>query len=179
MTDRTVYRKKERVQPPEIPAPEMTPLQKIVAAQTEAITVAGEPKADDEWNHESDDDQQSTNTGSIVSIERFGETKIRQTMNLRLQAKGKFVKEPLKHTLDTEDDQDDEDERYSIVQSLRSRVTSTYEFSLPDDTIASDEHVEDLLNQAIMDDALVQHQQSDRKRPKKLLLGIIIKIFFA
>lgn len=174
LTDRTVYRKRERHQPDEIPAPPMTPLQKIVAAQNEQVMVEKNKPVECDWGHDSDDDDQITNTGSIASISSVGGSKIRQTLDLRLKAKGKSVKVPLKPSLKTTEDSDsesDSEERYSIVRSLRSRRTSIYETSLPPETIATDDHVEDLLNQAILDETLDEIQQSQRKRPKNLLLG--------
>ena len=134
-----------------------------------------------EWSSLASGPSLAITTGSIASTQVSGVSKIRQTVNLALDRKGKLNKPDIAPLVIPEG-VDERQNQYSVRASLRTRSEApsvSTVTSLPDgSTIAPDDHVEDLLNQAIMsvDTVLEDIQQTSRKRPKNLLLG---KIDFA
>lgn len=193
LTALSSYVNKPRYQPPEIPETELNPLQLLAEQKrqeqeslearrknrddrepkekiTSRLSVLGDGTGSD-WT-DKDDGTSLATTATVATISRNDDLKIRQVIHLDSMPKSSDLQNPS----DDSDTVVNSDKSGDIAMQLdleeRERLLDgSDEFSLPSETEAREDHIEDLLNQAVMDTTLEELQSLSRKRPKGLLLG--------
>ena len=195
MTALSSYVNRPRYQPPEEPEVPLNPLQQLAEQArreqeqlyhhrdqreqketepkekiTSRLSVLGDGTGSD-WT-DKDDGTSLASTATVATISRNDDAKIKQVFHLDTMRDASGIPNPLTHgEVVVKSDSQSEVE---VQVDLQSRTRSSEEpddFSLPSETVAQEDHIEDLLNQAVIDDALEQIQSLSRKRPKGLLLG--------
>ena len=190
------YVKRPRYQPPEEPEVELNPLQKLAEKarqERDAQYIAGcesnnrderEPKekitsrlsvlgdgTGSDWT-DKDDGTSLASTATVATISRNDDRKIQQVFNLDTIQDLSGLKNPLVNTDSIVKTDINGETGMQLDLQHRERITvGSDEFSLPSETEAQEDHIEDLLNQAVLDTTLEEIQSLSRKRPKGLLLG--------
>ena len=153
-----------------MPIKKQEPKEKI----TSRISVLGDTGSS--WSSVASGPSLATTTATIASIAKSTGSKIHQRIQLALEAKGKLPK--ASRSSDSEEEAEKKPEPISILKNLRIRsghldTRTLSNVNTEGDTIAKPDHVDELLNQAIMsvDTVLQDMAETNRKRPKNMMLG--------
>ena len=166
----STYVKLPRAQEPAIEEEEKTPLRKAVERQQERedqVLLSGN------WT-DREEPPSLASTATTATITKVDGEEMKQVLmlNPEVQSGRPNLTNPLDSSK-TEIVIDDNDNNQLVIplQERERSNTSSDDFSLPADTIAQEDHIDDMLNQAILDTTLEDIQSLTRKRPKGLLLG--------
>ena len=171
----------ERSKPTEVvepaPMPKPLPPKKIeepVEKITSRISVLGDTGSS--WSSVVSGTSLATTTATITSITKSTDSKLKQRLTAALVRKGKLPPPGLEE--EAEEEEEKKPEKVSILRNLRIRSGRISERTISNvdsegNTIGKPEHVDELLNQAILsvDKVLKDMVDTARRRPKNLLLG--------
>ena len=165
------YVKLPRERPPVIPEEDKNPLQLAVERKEKvtsntAILLDG---TGSDWT-DLEEGPSLASTATAVSIRRSEGNSLKQVLTLGTVQESAITRRDNSNNQDVNIDNVNGQVVIPLVERERSESDSE-EFSLPADTIAREDHIEDMLNQAILDTTLEEIQSLSRKRPKGLLLG--------
>ena len=123
-----------------------------------------------DWSDVTEGPSLAITTATIATTSGASITPIRKKINEGLAAKDKLSKAPITSPLSIVDNRQENSEKVSVRESLRSKKAQS-EQTDSDSTLIPDDQT-DILNEALMlENTLEDFQEDVRKRPKNLLLG--------
>ena len=144
---------------------ENAPKEKI----TSRISILG---SGSDWTDKEEGSSLAT-TATIATISRNDDNKIQQVINLDVREGPSGLQNPLSMASKVVNNDIQGITLQADLQDRDSDTITPEDYSLASDTVAQEDHIDELLNQAVIETTVEDFQSLARKRPKGLLLGKI------